>query len=57
MNNQTIEETRMINFIQNWIDVKMKNFTDVQYGKGDFKKLLQDIQISIEARNMPELPN
>ena len=35
----------------------MKNFTDVQYGKGDFKKLLQDIQISIEARNMPELPN
>ena len=57
MNNQTIEETRMINFIQYWIEVKMGNFNDAQYGKGDFRKLLQEVTTSMESRNMPELPN
>jgi len=44
-------EKMLINFIENWCEVEMKDYTDKQYGKGDFKKLLNKAKDMLTERD------
>ena len=49
-NNMTHIEKYLIDFIDKWINETMKYFVDIQYGKGEFKKILSEVKHMIEER-------
>ena len=45
-------EKMLIKFIDDWYDNHMKYYTDKQYNKGNFKKLVEKAKKMIEERNL-----
>jgi len=45
-------EKMFIDFIEDWHDDHMKHYTDLQYGKGPFRKLVGEAKKMIAKRNL-----
>jgi len=48
---KTPVEKMLIDFIENWHDETMKHYTDKQYGKGEFKELVNKAKDMLKERN------